>query len=152
MKTKTRFTYLHGPPPNHEWYEKLNLLSILSPPPYIISILWFSVYACMVYSSYLFLGKTGLAPSTGLAAMLLQVFLMFKWFKTFFVQKNPTKALFITYGIFLAMMWNVYEYSIVDQTSAQFLYPEVALMLYLLPSSVSVALRNPQNPQEKGKK
>ena len=102
----SQLTYIHRPH-NHEWYEGLNKAPI-TPPPFLISILWFSVYGCMAYSTYLFAKETNFTINLGLGIMVSQVLLIYVWYNLFFVRKNPRAAICITITMFFVCLWNIF--------------------------------------------
>ena len=98
--------YLHRPH-NHLWYEGLNK-SALTPPPFVISLLWIFVYGCMGYSTYLHVVSSGTVLTLGFGLMLLQVLLIYVWYTLFFVKKRPRWAICVTLALLLLTFWSIH--------------------------------------------
>lgn len=75
-----------------EWYDKLDKPSI-TPPKWAFPVVWTILYCMMAASLYLYLKKTGLVYSTGLALFCTQLVLNFAWMPLFFFAKMTTFAL-----------------------------------------------------------
>ena len=139
-KNQIKSKYLHMPH-NVEWYESLNKSS-LTPPPYLISLVFFILYGCILASGFLYFRQTGLILTTGAVTYTIQLILLCCWYPLFFVLKKPWMAAIDGFLLNLCILWTISSFGPICKEAAYLLYPYQAWIVIGFSHNSYIAFKN----------
>jgi tryptophan-rich sensory protein len=112
------------------WYNTLKKAP-LTPPDYVFGPVWTILYITIAISLFLFYRKDGFKKnSKGTFWFFAQLALNISWSYAFFTLQNPKLAFAIILLLDISIYMTIKEFSKVDVSSSQILYPYFIWVLF----------------------
>ncbi len=108
-----------------EWFSRLKK-SALNPPRWVIPLVWPILYLLIGISGYLIWAIEGKFSSNYYLEWIVyfaQLLLNFSWYPIFFNMRRPGLALFVIFGMLVAIYSNIQLFSKRNEIAGKLMYP-----------------------------
>lgn len=133
---------------NSEWYKSLKKSS-LTPPGWVISVVWAILYVMIIASGIIFLKNGGSVYSAGFLYYCVAWILNFSWSQIFFKYENLDLSFVVIVGMLVFITLNIWEFYNVSRIAAYLLVPYVAWVSFATYLNGQIVVMNPKRQSEK---
>lgn len=116
-------------PANSDWYQSLKK-SPLTPPSWVITIAWTTLYALIIVSAIIFLKNGGTVRSAGFLYYCAAWVLNLLWSPLFFTYQRPDLSFVVVLGLIVLIAYTIIEFYKVSRTAGHLLVPYLVWVIF----------------------